>query len=175
MVKNENMPQNDVLYLDLENFLQAKKQLKDMHIDCTDRQLSRVLNCNIRTVQKYRSKTNQFPIPRLRLEKLAQYMDVSPEWLCGFPMGFFGGVGWSEDKHYINVSMPTDKREALEKYLEIAGLKSQRMNFLEWDKKDGLTDIFGHHVSIEQYDKYLDEIEAAIEYITGRFVLSLEK
>lgn len=175
MAKNENMPQNNELFLNVDNFLKVKKQLKEMHKDCTDRKLAQVLNCNIRTVQKYRSATNQFPIPLLRLEKLAQYMDVSPDWLCGYPMGFFGGVGWSEDQHYINVSMPTDRRKALEKYLETAGIKAKRMSFLVWDEKDGLTDIEGHAVSIEQYDRYLDEIEAAIKYITGRFIKHIKE
>ena len=61
MAKKENIPQCDAIYLNINNFLEAKKQLKELHIDCTDRKLSHILDCNIRTMQKYRSKKNQFP------------------------------------------------------------------------------------------------------------------
>lgn len=178
MHKNETMPHSDdFLYLNVENFLEAKRQLKEMNVDCTDRKLSEVINCNIRTVQKYRSKKNQFPIPLLRLEKLAQYMDVSPDWLCG-KTNTLGGVGFSEWANMIENSYKSKRNEPLIKYLENCGIKKHdgvsRYIGLVWDEKH-FTEINGVPVSVDQFICYMDELESAIEYITHRFTISLKK
>ena len=170
------MPQNEenALYIDVERFNYAKQELKKDGKDCTDRKLSEILSCNLRTVQKYRSATNQFPIPLIRLKILAEYMDVSPEWLCGDPSAI--GIGF---KGY----MDTEKRiikgkraTPLIKYLKNREiLKGDPYIYgLIWDY-DNFTEISGVPVSYEQFSSYLDEIESAIEYITGRFIEHVKK
>ena len=181
MAKKENMPQNTGrLYINVENFLQTKRQLKEMKKDCTDRKLSELLDCDIRTIQKYRSEKHQFPIPRLRLEKLADYMDVSPDWLCGLDDSALGGVGWSEIVALQNGINKHDQRQLLARYLQASGIKGMENNWPVIDEHcdasaDPFTTISGVPVTFEQYDDYLAEIEAAIEYLTGRFILRLKK
>lgn len=181
MTKKENMPQNaGRLYINVENFLQAKRQLKEMKKDCTDRMLAQLLDCDIRTIQKYRSEKHQFPIPRLRLEKLAQYMDVSPEWLCGLDDSALGGVGWSEIVALQDGINKHDQRQLLVRYLQASGIKGMENNWPEINEHcdasaDPFTTISGVPVTLEQFNDYLEELEAAIEYLTDRFVLRLKK
>lgn len=181
MAKKANMPQNTGrLYINVENFLQAKRQLKEMKKDCTDRKLSELLDCDIRTIQKYRSEKHQFPIPRLRLEKLAQYMDVSPEWLCGLDNSALGGVGWSEIVALQNGINKHDQRQLLAEYLQAEGIKGRENNWPAINEHcdaspDLFTTISGTPVTLEQFHDYLEELEAAIEYITDRFILRLKK
>lgn len=181
MAKKANMPQNTGrLYINVENFLQAKEQLKEMKKDCTDRKLSELLDCDIRTIQKYRSKKHQRPIRRLYLEKIAQYMDVSPEWLCGLDNSALGGVGWSEIVALQNGINKQDQRQLLTRYLQASGIKGIENNWPEINDQcdssaDPFTTISGTPVTLEQFNDYLEELEAAIEYLTGRFVLRLKK
>ena len=177
MTSNSYMSHNveNALYINVDNFKKAKEELTKKGIKCTDKKLSEVLSCNLRTVQRYRSGTNQAPIPRLRLEKLAQYMDVSPEWLCGLDDSPLGGVGYSEIVSLQNGINRFDQREILEEYLQSAGIKSHRSNYPGIEYDESFTDLSGIPVDYDTYSRYLDEVEAAIEYITGRFILSLKK
>ena len=177
MAIKEDMPQNTKgLFINTKKFLQAKNELKALKKDCTDRKLSQLLNCDLRTMQKYRSEKHQFPIPRLRLEKLARYMDVSPEWLCG--LDDLGGPGYYSqivpfEKHFASF----DQRQILTNYLEFIKIKSNISNWPNLEDEDSLpfTEISDVPVSYEQFSSYLDEIEAAIEYITGRFIKHIKE
>ena len=181
MAKKANMPQNTGrLYINVSNFLQAKRQLKEMKKDCTDRKLSELLDCDIRTIQKYRSEKHQFPIRRVCLEKLAEYMDVSPEWLCGLDDSALGGVGWSEIVALKDGINKSDQRQLLARYLQASGIKGIENNWPEINEHidtsaDPFTTISGTPVTLKQFNDYLEELEAAIEYITDRFVLRLKK
>ena len=116
-----------------------------------------------------------FRSPRLRLEKLAQYMDVSPEWLCGLDDSPLGGVGYSEIVSLQNAINRYDQKQILAEYLQSAGIKSHRSNYPGIEYDESFTEISGIPVDYHTYSRYLDEVEAAIDYITGRFNLSLGK
>ena len=181
MSKQNSMSHNPVeeLYINAENFDKAKKILTQKGIDCTDRKLTEVLSLksqkNFRTIQRYRSKEKQTPIPRLRLEKLAQYMDVSPEWLCGMDSSDIGGPSWHEIVDLQSAINKYDQHELLSKYLESSGIKNTESNYQGIEYDETFTEISGVPVSYEQFSSYLDEIEAAIEYITGRFVKHIKE
>lgn len=181
MAKRREMPQNAEIeyFIDLVNFQKAKQILREMGKDCTDRKLSEVLLCNIRTVQKYHAEKNQLPIPRLRLEKLAQYMDVSPEWLCGLDDSLLGGVGYSEILVLQEGVNRYDQRELLMQYLQTAGIKDKKNNWPVADENidtdNTFTTVSGVPVTWEQFDSYLTELESAIQYVTDRFIANIKK
>lgn len=177
MTSNSYMSHNveNALYINVDNFKKAKEELTKKGIKCTDKKLSEVLSCNLRTIQRYRSGTNQAPIPRLRLEKLAQYMDVSPEWLCGMDSSDIGGPGWHEIVDLQSAINKYDQHELLSKYLESSGIKNTESNYQGIEYDETFTEISGVPVSYEQFSSYLDEIESAIEYITGRFIGHVKK
>lgn len=178
MTSNSYMSHNveNALYINVDNFKKAKEELTKKGIKCTDKKLSEVLSCNLRTIQRYRSGTNQAPIPRLRLEKLAQYMDVSPNWLCG--LDDLGGPGYySQIVPFEKRFASFDQRQILANYLECVKIKSNISNWPNLEDEDSLpfTEISDVPVSYEQFSSYLDEIEAAIEYITGRFIKHIKE
>ena len=182
MSKQNSMSHSPVeeLYINAENFDKAKKILTQKGIDCTDRKLTEVLSLksqkNFRTIQRYRSKEKQTPIPRLRLEKLARYMDVSPEWLCG--LDDLGGPGYySQIVPFEKRFASFDQRQILANYLECVKIKSNISNWPNLEDEDSLpfTEISDVPVSYEQFSSFLDEIESAIEYITGRFIKHIKE
>lgn len=188
MSKQNSMSHSPVeeLYINAENFDKAKKILTQKGIDCTDRKLTEVLSLksqkNFRTIQRYRSKEKQTPIPRLRLEKLAQYMDVSPEWLCGLDDSPLGGVGYSEVKALEDALQEGrhDRQQILVQYLQSVGIKGKENNWPIINEyvdtsNEPFTTLSGKSVTLDQFFDYLDEIEAAIEYITGRFVKHIKE
>ena len=176
MTKMEKMPQSvqKELFIDTDNFEKAKGILKENGINCTDRKLSEILSCDIRTMQKYRSKTKQFPIPRLRLERLAQYMDVSPDWLCGLnPRCFIPGPGWSEFSELQKVIKP----DLLLKYLQSVGLIQYAEHKIDdyEGRRQHYLNVLDTPLSIHQTCKYIEELESAIQYVTDRFVMHVKE
>lgn len=181
MKNTENTEDN--LYIDVTRF----KKAKEIHEKNGDKKkftyskIASVLDLHISTVQKYCADTEkQIPIRRVYLEKLAQYMDVSPNWLCGIDDYLdtaLGGPGYYTDIVPYEIGLSTyDQRRLLADYLECVRIKNPENNYDESDKSaDYFTKISDVPVSYEQFSSYLDEIESAIEYITGRFIKHIKE
>jgi hypothetical protein len=178
MANTNNMPQNaeNALYIDVKRFTEAKQALKAEGKDCTDRKLSEILSCNLRTVQKYRSATNQFPIPPLRLQRLAEYMDVSPDWLCGkHTPGLLAGVGYKDMIAIREIIRKETRTESLVEYLKAREIVKGDATIygIQWDE-NGCVEISGIPVDYKQFLSYLDELESGIQYITDRFTAHIK-
>lgn len=139
-----------------QNFMTRKSHMEKQGIPCTNKRLSEVCKCSLRSMESYVSgNANVHP---LVLDALAQYMDVPADWLTGdivvnpeiIKSGLFG---FDYEKAKLN---------EMESYLRRQGIVGI--------DNSGKIRIKGETVSIAEYSAYLSDVIAAIDFVTSRFV-----
>ncbi len=147
-----------------------------------NKQLAVEIGVKPRQFQYYVS--GKCPIPETRLKLLCDLLDVTPDWLCG-------KVQESEPhrKSFLYAQKESAKRSALLKYLYLSGqipikagntaIKSKTVfsnhTVIGSVYSPSFKSIGSVELSEKQFESYINEIESAIEYITGRFVKHIKE
>lgn len=120
MQKKADSIADSKFYIVPERFREQKKK-----IGCNYDAIAEYLNVSRRTLEYWTGKKDPRPIPEDSLQKLCEYMDVSPDWLTG-KTDRFTALNGSGSKEWINAQQSFRNRRLLIEYMKQAGITDGR-------------------------------------------------
>ena len=157
MKKNEQTDsQKGKLYISSDRYKEQKKNLKSSGCDCRDERMAEIVAVEKRTFQNYIA--GRRPIPKDCLDKLCQYMNVSPDWLTKKTNEYATLTG-EDSKEWKESLIDFRLKNILIEYLYQAGITEGRS-----------MKVRGIGLTMDEYMLLMNHLQAVIDSTTDCFI-----
>lgn len=157
-----------------ERYTEQKNEVKK-HRDCRNKTLAEIVCVEPRMYAEYIS--GRYPIPADRLKKMADYMEVNPDWLIGKSEERISEKTKNIDNYALSYDLDDSRgglaNAYLSKYLDYARIQSP-FNYDSADDSKYMT-VNGVVLSYHEYKYYLQEMRYFIENYSSRLVQTIKK